>query len=81
MTLAAPTTPATVSEPTPASEAHRLLAVDEARQLLGVSKWTLYRLIREQQLDTVKIGARRFVPADALHRFIEALPTSSGGGI
>ena len=73
-TLSDTTAAATISS-APNTDTNRLLAVDEARQMLGISKWTLYRLIREHRLDTVKIGARRFVPADALQHFVATLRT------
>ena len=36
------------------SESHTLLSVDEACEQLGISKWTLYRLMRENKLESVK---------------------------
>ncbi|GAA3115564.1 MULTISPECIES: helix-turn-helix domain-containing protein [Actinomycetes] len=50
-----------------------VLTVDEAADRLRVSRWTLYTLIRSNQLRTVKIGRRRLVPADALAECIRAL--------
>lgn len=43
-----------------------VLTVDEAAERLRVSRWTLYNLIRSNQLRTVKIGRRRLVPVPAL---------------
>lgn len=43
-----------------------VLTVDEAAARLRVSRWTLYNLIRSDQLRTVKIGRRRLVPAVAI---------------
>jgi excisionase family DNA binding protein len=43
-----------------------VLTVDEAAERLRVSRWTLYNLIRSNQLRTVKIGRRRLVPASAI---------------
>ncbi len=48
-----------------------VLTVDEAAERLRVSRWTLYNLIRSNQLRTVKIGRRRLVPVDALAECIE----------
>ncbi|MFC5813624.1 MULTISPECIES: helix-turn-helix domain-containing protein [Nonomuraea] len=50
-----------------------VLTVDEAAQRLRVSRWTLYTLIRSNQLQTIKIGRRRLVPADALADCIRTL--------
>jgi excisionase family DNA binding protein len=43
-----------------------VLTVDEAAARLRVSRWTLYNLIRSNQLRTVKIGRRRLVPVTAI---------------
>ncbi|MFF5265428.1 helix-turn-helix domain-containing protein [Actinomadura viridis] len=43
-----------------------VLTVDEAAERLRVSRWTLYNLIRSNQLRTIKIGRRRLVPVNAL---------------
>ena len=50
-----------------------VLTVDEAAERLRVSRWTLYNLIRSNQLRTVKIGRRRLVPVDALGEYVEQL--------
>ncbi|MEO3892379.1 helix-turn-helix domain-containing protein [Nonomuraea sp. B5E05] len=50
-----------------------VLTVDEAANRLRVSRWTLYTLIRSNQLRTIKIGRRRLVPADALAECIKTL--------
>ncbi|MFC5754683.1 helix-turn-helix domain-containing protein [Actinomadura rugatobispora] len=50
-----------------------VLTVDEAAERLRVSRWTLYNLIRSNQLRTVKIGRRRLVPANALAECLDLL--------
>jgi excisionase family DNA binding protein len=50
-----------------------LLNIDEACDILRVSRWTLYRLINERRLETIKIGSRRLVPVQALQDLIERL--------
>lgn len=50
-----------------------VLTVDEAAERLRVSRWTLYNLIRSNQLRTVKIGRRRLVPVDALTECLDQL--------
>lgn len=50
-----------------------VLTVDEAAERLRVSRWTLYTLIRSNQLRTFKIGRRRLVSADALAECINNL--------
>lgn len=51
----------------------RLLTVDEAAEQLRVSRWTVYNLIRSNQLRTVKIGRRRLVTLAALAECVESL--------
>jgi excisionase family DNA binding protein len=55
------------------TDAPHLLTVDEARQALRISRWTLYRLIQQRQLTTVKIGSRRLVPRESLEALIARL--------
>ncbi|MCP2340397.1 helix-turn-helix domain-containing protein [Actinomadura rupiterrae] len=47
--------------------------VNEAAEQLRVSRWTLYNLIRSNELRTVKIGRRRLVPVEALADYVEHL--------
>jgi excisionase family DNA binding protein len=49
----------------------QLLDVTEARRALGISRPTLYRLIRSREIAVVKIGARTLFRADDLHHFID----------
>jgi excisionase family DNA binding protein len=50
-----------------------LLRIDEAADRLRVSRWTVYNLIRERKLRTIKIGARRLVPVSAIAECITHL--------
>lgn len=50
-----------------------VLTIDEAAERLRVSRWTLYNLIRSNQLRTVKIGRRRLVPVAALVECLDQL--------
>lgn len=50
-----------------------VLTVDEAAEQLRVSRWTIYNLIRSNQLRTVKIGRRRLVPVTAITECLDAL--------
>jgi excisionase family DNA binding protein len=50
-----------------------LLTVDEAGEYLRVSRWTVYNLIRSNQLRTVRIGRRRLVTLAALDECVESL--------
>jgi predicted DNA-binding transcriptional regulator AlpA len=57
-----------------------LLSVDEAAALLGVGRDRIYKLIMDICRDTkrpalysVKVGARRLIPRQALDRYIDSL--------
>ena len=50
-----------------------LLTVQEAADRLRVSRWSVYNLIRSNQLRTVKIGRRRLVTPTALAECIHLL--------
>jgi excisionase family DNA binding protein len=50
-----------------------LLTVQEAADRLRVSRWSLYNLIRANQLRTVKIGRRRLITPAALAECVELL--------
>jgi excisionase family DNA binding protein len=43
-------------------ETRRAFSVREAARMCGVSRATLYRLLKEGKIKTIKIGSRRLVP-------------------
>jgi excisionase family DNA binding protein len=55
-----------------------MLTVDEASRTLRVSRWTLYRLMRERQIGSVKIGRKRLIPHAAVERFAASLLGAEG---
>jgi excisionase family DNA binding protein len=50
-----------------------LLKVDDVAAILQVSRWTVFRLIKERQLVSVKVGSSRRVPVQAVQDYIAAL--------
>ena len=50
-----------------------LLTVPEAAKRLSLGRATVYGLIYEGSLESVKIGKSRRVPVDAIDQFIAAL--------
>ncbi|MEV4293038.1 excisionase family DNA-binding protein [Nonomuraea bangladeshensis] len=50
-----------------------VFTVDEAAERLRVSRWTLYALIRSNQLRSFKVGRRRLIEAEALTECIKTL--------
>lgn len=55
-----------------------LLTVEQAaEQLGGVSRSTLYQLLRSGELASVKIGRRRLIPAEAIADYVLDLRVGS----
>ena len=50
-----------------------LVKVDEVASVLQVSRWTVYRLMKEGQLVSVKVGSSRRVPVQAIRDYIASL--------
>ena len=50
-----------------------LLKVDDVAAILQVSRWTVFRLIKERQLVSVKVGSSRRAPVQAVRDYIAAL--------
>jgi excisionase family DNA binding protein len=46
-----------------------LYTVEEAAEILRISRWKVYDLIRNGDLRSIKIGRLRRVPLDAVHEF------------
>ena len=54
------------------------LTVTEAAEALGISRPTVYRLIKSADFPLLSIGSRRLVPKKALEAWVEA-QTGKGG--
>ena len=54
--------------------------VEVAAWTLGIGRSTIWELIRKGLIGTVKIGRRRFVPREEVHRARRGLPHSNDGG-
>ena len=53
-----------------------LLTVDEAAQRLGIGRSHTYIYVLRGELESVKLGRSRRVPADAVQEFIKKLRSS-----
>ncbi|GAA1603857.1 hypothetical protein GCM10009789_67340 [Kribbella sancticallisti] len=51
----------------------RLLKVEEAAEVLNVSRWTVYRLIKEKDLTSVKVRNGRRVPMASIRVYVAGL--------
>jgi excisionase family DNA binding protein len=55
-----------------------LLTVDETAELLSVTRWKVFELIRRQELQSAKIGGLRRVPVKAVQEYVDGLSADSG---
>jgi excisionase family DNA binding protein len=51
----------------------RLLKVDDVAELLQVSRWTVYKLIKERELVSVKVRKGRRVPVESVRAYVANL--------
>lgn len=49
------------------------LTLDEAAELLHVSRWKLFVLLKSRELPSFKPGKRRLIPLAAIHAYVERL--------
>lgn len=70
----APKTPTQVTDDNPAP---KLLSIDQSATMLGVSTWTVRRLLKAGALPTVRIGSRTLVKASDLNSFIDRRTTTA----
>lgn len=50
-----------------------LLTVEEAAEVLNISRSKLYELLQGDVLGSVKIGKVRRIPTDAVHEYVASL--------
>jgi excisionase family DNA binding protein len=55
------------------TENNKLLSIDQVCEHLNLGRWSVYRLINQNRLKSVKIGKRRLVSASAVRAFVEKL--------
>ncbi|MFF3466524.1 excisionase family DNA-binding protein [Streptomyces sp. NPDC002619] len=68
MTITAATLAPTTADPTLV-----LLTVEEAARRLGIGRTTCFGLIASGELESVKVGSLRRIPADALAAYVARL--------
>jgi len=57
-----------------------LVTVNQAAELLGIGRTTIYALIEAGELRSVKRGSSRRIPVKAIHHYIDRLLEASEGG-
>ena len=60
----------TISKPIEELNAREFLSVADACQLLGISRWTLWRAIKEERLKVGKVGRRTIIKRSEIDRLI-----------
>ncbi|MGV9834252.1 excisionase family DNA-binding protein [Nocardia niigatensis] len=55
-----------------------LLTIPEVCSRLRLSRWSVYQLIHRNELASVKVGRRRFIPATEADRFLSELIDRGG---
>jgi excisionase family DNA binding protein len=64
----------------PAEEPRRVLvSIHEAARVLGVGRTTLYGLLKNGKIESVKIGMRNLVVAESLAAYVESLRGAPDG--
>lgn len=58
-----------------------MLTISEAVAASRIGRTSLYGLIRDGKLDARKVGRRTLVPATALQRLLERLPSAAANGL
>ena len=56
--------------------------ISVAVQITGIGRTKLYELIKDGQIEAIKVGTATLVPVDSLRRFLDGLrrtPPASGG--
>jgi excisionase family DNA binding protein len=48
------------------------IRIDDARKAIGVGRTTIYSLIANGQIETVKIGRRRLIRVDSIRQLVAA---------
>ena len=56
----------------------KLLSINQACERLNLGRWSIYKLINQNRLKTVKLGRRRLVTMSAIRAFIENLEAEGG---
>jgi excisionase family DNA binding protein len=55
-----------------------VVSVEEARQLLGLSRGLMYDAVRRGEIPSVKVGRRILIPRAALQKMLEGNSVAKG---
>lgn len=51
----------------------------EVAQMLNVSRPTIYKLLKNGELPSLRLGGRRYVPVEALNNLLQSASKTDGG--
>jgi excisionase family DNA binding protein len=51
-------------------------SIDEAVEASGIGRTTLYELMGSGEIESVKVGRRRIIPADSIRAYFDSLRTA-----
>jgi len=63
------TAPSSTSQPEP----RQMLTVEQAAETLGIGRTTMFALVKSGDIESVRIGRLRRVPADAIDAYFAKL--------
>lgn len=61
------------------TEPRQMLTVEQAAEALGIGRTTMFALIKSGEIESVRIGRLRRVPADAIEAYTNRLATEQNG--
>jgi excisionase family DNA binding protein len=56
-----------------ARQSRLAVTVDEASELLGISKWLGYEMVAQGKLPALRLGRRLVIPLSALERLLDSV--------
>lgn len=54
----------------PMADARMTYSIEDAAEVLGVGRTTMYRLVAEGEVESIAIGSRRLIPRESIEDFL-----------
>lgn len=54
-------------------------SIEDAMQATGLGRTTIFELLRSGQLESIKVGRRRIIPADAVRAYFDTERAQQNG--
>lgn len=55
------------------SELPMLFTVEQVAQILGIGRSTVFKLIKQNQIESIRLGRSRRIPVDAMQSYVDNL--------